>query len=287
MMLRVLLLSFVLAWSMPLDAQSVSDVRSQVESSLRLTGSIVIETDGKVLEHSIEPTTALTPALTAYLDRAISSWRFEPVKVDGEVVRAKVAMYLRLVAKKSGDDSYEVRIASTYFGSGETTQRLATTDSVRMDGRPTPPRYPIGAMRAGAQGTVYLVVQVGSDGKVLNADASQVNLRVVGTERVMDQLRKVFTESAVHAAKSWRFIPPSTGEEAGRSSWLVTVPVTYTMGRVAPSGDGWDSYVPGPINLHMPWAQDNAQLAESLDALPDAGVFPLRQGARLLTPPSA
>ncbi len=287
MMLRVLLLSFVLAWSMPLDAQSVSDVRSQLESSLRLTGSIVIETDGKVLEHSIKPTPALTPALTAYLDRAISSWRFEPVKVDGKVVRAKAPMHLRLVAKKTADGKYNVTIASTYFGSNETSERLPS-QGVRSDGSGMkPPSYPKGLVRAGVEGTVYLVVQVGRDGRVMNVDASQVNLRAVGTARVMEQMRNQLAEASVHAARSWRFIVPTTGEEAGKSSWLAFVPISFNIGRELRPLDQWDTYVPGPLNNHMPWADERVQMAASPDALPDSGVFPLEQGAKLLTPPAA
>ena len=102
------------------------------------SGSIVIETDGKVMEHHLDATSALTPALTAFLDQTIRGWRFEPVKVDGVVVRAKVPMHLRLVAKKTDDGKYNVSIASTYFGSEETTPH-PVTDSVRMSGRPKSP----------------------------------------------------------------------------------------------------------------------------------------------------
>ena len=154
-MLRILLLSFVLALSMPVPAQSTNDVRNQVESSLRISGTIVIDTDGKVLEHHINPSSSLTPALTTFLDRTISNWRFEPVKVGGVVVRAKVSMNLRLVAKQRGDGNFDIKIDSTYFGPSEAgTNTSSLSESLRPKGRLAPPVYPKAAMQLGGKGPV-------------------------------------------------------------------------------------------------------------------------------------
>ena len=67
------------------------------------------------------------------------------------------------------------------------------------------------------------------------------------------------------------------------------VPVEFALrgpGEKSPTKEGaWDTYIPGPRNMGMPWAQEKLKTAGSPDALPEAaGVYPLRQGATLLTP---
>ena len=268
------------------QAGTAREVRKQAESSLRVSGSIVIGMDGAVLSHELDPEAPLTPVLVEFIRGAVAKWRFEPVLVDGKRVNAKVPMSLRLVARRADDGNVSVSIASTYFGAQSDAPATDQPQSVQM----TPPRYPKGALYMGGKGTVYLIVQVGRDGKVLNADAEQVNLRVAGTTAQMNELRKQFTDASVRAARGWKFSAPTTGEEANQDSWLVRVPVDYVLvgpgeRRLKPDV-GWDTYIPGPRNAGMPWAAEKLRMAGSPDALPEEGVFPLRQGAKLLSPPA-
>ncbi len=264
-------------------AGNAREARQQAESSLRVSGSLVVGPDGEVESHELDPKAPLTPALKAFVDDSIRGWRFKPVLVDGKPVRAKVPMSLRLVAKRADDGKFSVTIASTYFGSEDD---LATTDRLRSI-RLSPPRFPKGALMMGGKGVVYLVVQVGRDGKVTNVDAEQVNLRVAGTEGQMASLRKQFTDAAVRAARGWTFTIPTTGPEANDATWLVRVPVDYRLEDERQRGNGWDTYIPGPRNFGMPWASEKLRMAGSPDALPDDGVFPLQQGATLLNPPAS
>ena len=264
-------------------AGNAREARQQAESSLRVSGSLVVGPDGKVASHELDPEAPLTPALKAFVDDSIRGWRFKPVLVDGKPVRAKVPMSLRLVAKRADDGKFSVTIASTYFGSEDD---LATTDRLRSI-RLSPPRFPKGALMMGGKGVVYLVVQVGRDGKVTNVDAEQVNLRVAGTEGQMASLRKQFTDAAVRAARGWTFTIPTTGPEANDATWLVRVPVDYRLDDERQRGNAWDTYIPGPRNFGMPWATEKLRMAGSPDALPDDGVFPLQQGATLLNPPAS
>ena len=275
-----LALTFVVgsAW-----AGNAREARQQAESSLRGSGRLVVGPDGEVESHELDPKAPLTPALKAFVDDSIRGWRFKPVLVDGKPVRAKVPMSLRLVAKRADDGKFSVTIASTYFGSEDD---LATTDRLRSI-RLSPPRFPKGALMMGGKGVVYLVVQVGRDGKVTNVDAEQVNLRVAGTEGQMASLRKKFTDAAVRAARGWTFNIPTTGPEANDATWLVRVPVDYRLDDERQRGNGWDTYIPGPRNFGMPWASEKLRMAGSPDALPDDGVFPLQQGATLLNPPAS
>ena len=283
-MLRTLLLSFVLAIAAVSSGNAGVIDRSQIESSMLVNGFITIDTSGLVAGHEINPDANLSPELTDFLNKSIERWRFEPVVMDGQVVRARVPMHLRLVAKPDGAGNYSVRIASTWFKpQTDTSQAVKSTPrAVHM----APPRYPIGAMIRGGKGTVYLHVTFGPDGKVTQAYARQVNLRVLGTPTQMKALRRQFADASLAAARQWEFTRPTSGEDAGKSMWSVMVPVVFLLEHERMSKPGeWDSYVPGP--LMGPSGELLPQTAASPDALPDSGVFAAEQGARLLTPPSA
>lgn len=257
--------------------------RKLAESSMLVTGKVVIGTDGMVQSHELDQTASVTPPLAEFIGKSLAQWRFEPIKVDGAVVRARVPMSIRLVANRAQDGSYGVRIASTHFGSGKAPVATDALQKLTM----SPPQYPQGALMAGGKGTVYLVVQVGRDGKVMNVDAEQVNLRVVGSASQMTQMRKILADSAIRAARKWTFAPPTTGEEADKDYWLARVPVSYLLNDEKNAKPGqWETYIPGPRNMGMPWAQEQLKLAGNPDALPGDGLYPLQEGAKLLTPPA-
>lgn len=260
--------------------------RRLVVASLQVSGSITIAPDGSVRAHTLDAGTPLGEPLTRYLDETIAKWRFEPVVVDGKTVTAKVPMHLRLLAKPMGDGNTSISIASTYFGSSANS---AATDQPRST-MLRPPMFPRDAQSMGGQGTVYLIVQVGPDGSVVNVAAEQVNLRVLGTARQLDMLRKSFTLAAERAARQWTFLTPTTGGNARDKAWLVRVPVDFrltAMGQKPAARTGWDTYIPGPITVGMPWAQEGLRTAARPDALPDSGVYPLKQGATLLSAPAS
>ena len=260
-----------------------SKARAQAESSLQVSGTITIGKDGSVLAHTLDPKAPMGDPLKQFVNNAVAGWRFTPIRVDGELVNAKVPMHLRLVAKRVEGDKITVTIASSYFGSDEGAPATDGLASATL----TPPKFPKLAQQMGAQGTVYLIVQVDRSGKVANVDAEQVNLRVVGSEREMAMMREDFTEAAVRAARGWTFGIPSTGEGADDDNWLVRVPVEFVLtgpGEAKRTEGKWDTYVPGPRNMGMPWAQEKLKTAGSPDALPGDGVYPLHQGATLLTP---
>ncbi len=284
---RGLLLAAVLLAVFALSTASAAAVdRTKVESSLKVSGFVIIDTDGSVAGHELDPQAPLTPALTDFIGSSIAHWRFEPVVVDGRVVRARVPMRLRLAIHPTPDGNYEARIASTWFMSGSDGAQ-ADTNTQRVARRMQPPVYPTEALRMGGKGVVYLNVTYGPDGKVTQVYARQVNLRVLGTESQMDRMRNQFAEASIRAARRWEFAPPTTGKEAERAEWSVVVPVDFRIsGEAEPRSGGWETYVPGPIKNPPVLSRD--PLAEgSPDALPDSGVFSVEQGARLLTPPAA
>lgn len=279
-----LLLVFMAAAGTVAAGRGSKAVREQAESSLQLSGTITIGKDGSVLTHTLDPKAPLGQPLTDFVNKTVAAWRFTPIRVDGELVNAKVPMHLRLVAKRAEGDMLRVSIASSYFGNNDSVATTDNPSSIKL----TPPKFPQVALYMGGQGTVYLIVQVDRTGKVANVEAEQVNLRVIGTTNEMTRMRDQFSAAAIRAARDWTFAIPTTGNGADDDSWLVRVPVEFALrgpGERGPTKEGtWDTYIPGPRNVGMPWAQEKLQTAGNPDALPGDGVYPLRQGATLLTP---
>ncbi|TAH45591.1 MAG: hypothetical protein E6Q43_03095 [Dokdonella sp.] len=284
-MLKSILLALAVVLSMPAVADKSADEKAgnakKAIASMLVRGHLVIGTDGLVEEHDLDAKAKLTPEMRAFVGEAISNWRFEPVKLNGEVARARVAMSLRLVANKSNDEAYSFRIAGTYFGNREEEPE---TNSVRVATRYLP-KYPGELIGWRASGIVYLLLQVGPDGSVMNIGSEQVDLRLVGTDAQMELIRETFAKAAIRAVRKWKFHPPTTGPDVTASSWLVRQPIDFGMStekRVEPGN--WMTYVPGPRTQDFPWAGQDLQTVGSPDALPDGGLYALQQGAKLLTP---
>ena len=259
-------------------AGTALEARKAVESSMLVTGTITIGPEGTVQGHDIDPRVKLPDELRAFIANATLQWRFEPVKVDGHVVTAKAPMSLRLVAKRAEDGSYAIRIASTQFQ----PEAGRPGEDVEI-GHRAPMSYPGNAARLGGKGTVYLLVRVGRDGRVMDVEAEQVNLRVIGTSKQMNDLRDVFARAAIQGVKRWTFTPPATGPEAGAPHWLGRIAINYVLSGEGPADVGqWDSYVPGPRNTAIPWAQDKLRTAGSPDAVPEGGFQALGSGPRLI-----
>lgn len=261
------------------DAGNARAARKQVESSMLVTGSVTIRPDGAVQSHEIDPRIDLTPDIRSLVDNAARQWTFEPVKVDGRIVTARVPMSLRLVARPADQEGrYNVRIASVQFGSVDASKGVVASIKKLV-----PPTYPKSALQMGGKGTVYLLVRVDHGGHVIEADVEQVNLRVVGSSQQMDTMRRDFAQACVRAARNWTFTPPATGPDAGAAHWTARVPIDFVLSddkRAAPGQ--WDTYVPGPRKTNIPWAEEQLRTAGSPDALPEGGVYPLGHGARLL-----
>ena len=200
------------------------------------------------------------------------------VFVDGRAANVRTDMSIRVVARKIDADNYSVGIRSAGFGarSGKPGERVR---SVAM----APPRFPDLAARAGVTGTVYLLVKAGPDGKVIDVVAEQVNLRVIAGERDMERWRRLFAETSLSKARGWLFAPPTEGGEATKDSWVLRVPVAFTLAGPAHAAYGqWESYVPGP-RLPNPWQEDSEGTAFNPDVLPPGDAYLAGSGPVLLT----
>ncbi|WP_295942289.1 TonB family protein [uncultured Xanthomonas sp.] len=266
------------------DGVGPGAVRKQIESSMLVSGTIDIEPSGTVSALALDQQERLPKGVVDFVRSTVMQWKFEPGLRDGKPVPARAPMTLRVVAKRLQGDDYQVEIRGADFSHYDPSDRSVVT-SIQMK----PPAYPEAAYSVGAAGSAYLVLKVGRDGRVADAAVEQVNLRVVASERQMQQLREVLGKSALGAARKWTFRPPSEGKDVEAPYWTVRVPVDYAlrddMPQGAPSSYGrWTSYVPGP-RQRAPWITGEDATGFSPDLLPAGGVY-MADGAgpRLLTP---
>ncbi|MCD9095497.1 energy transducer TonB [Luteimonas fraxinea] len=255
LLFAALAVAFLGSASPAADAQTARQAREELEASMLVTGYVDIGLDGQVTDLEIDEVESLPPYVIALMERAAPTLRFEPVLVDGVPALARAKMSARLVAASSGKGGVEMRIASAHFGERD----LKNDSSVIRLLRRSPPRYPEDAVRMGGQGTVYLLVKVGRDGKTQDAHAEQVNLTAFGTAQQMERVRALLTEAAVdQARRRWTWTPPSTGASADHDYWVVRVPVDFFLGNSRePRYGQWASYHPGEMS-HPAWAAPTA-----------------------------
>lgn len=277
-MKRLLVALFILLPALQAAAAVPGAVRKQIESSRLVTGTITVDESGQVADYTLDGATDLGAELADFVGRSIRSWHFDPPVDEGRPVQLKNRMSIRLVAKKGEiSGSYDVELRHASF---EPMQRLPGTSIASVPESMKPPKYPGAAVRGDVQGTVYLVLKVGRDGKVEDVMAEQVNLRTAGTPMQMEQMRKWLTQPAVTAARDWTFIPPARGEDAGRPFWSVRVPVNYSFDQDAGKRDEnrWEAYIPGPRQL-PPWRNWGASDDIAPDSLVAGSVTPIGERA--------
>lgn len=273
----------LLAMLLPLVAFAAEP---RIQESMVITGAITVNTDGSVASYMLNDADNLPPAVRQIVQATVPVWQFMPVEARGKPVVARTGMALRIVAdlKSIHATQATIRVAGAAFGCearskaqlpGECPEGRTVTMSSRL-----PPRYPMEALRARIGGEVYLAVEIGRDGHVLNVAPRQVNLYSLTDQQA--RFRKVLADASVEAARKWTFRIPTEGPNAGKQHWIATVPIHYTIGspsmqtgsrlrRTNKSASGqWRAYVPGPVQV-IPW-DDESPTPGGADAVAGSGV---------------
>jgi len=276
---RLFMLLALLAASAAVDAASTAAVRKQVESSLSVTGSIDITPAGEVVAHTLDQPGKLPKGIVDMVARIAPQWKFEPVPLQGNAV-SRSSMSLLFVAKKKEDGQLTVELRSTNFNNPSPEGRA------RLDKKTfRTPEYPFAALGgSGVSGIVYLAVRYDREGRILDIDAEQVNMRVIGSEAQLTQWRKALTRSCLAASKHWKIVVPAGDIPQGQDFTVGRIPVSFSMEsmRETPYGQ-WEAYIPGP-RANIPWL-DNTSLAGSApDALAPGAFYGAEDQRRLLTP---
>ncbi len=281
-MKRWLIASLCMGWSIAAVAAGPESASKQLQSSMLVTGSIVVAPDGSARSYTLDQRDKLPSFVVDLIDKGTHAWRFMPSLLDGKPVAAKADMSLRIVAKRVDNDHISIRIAGAHFGQ----QTDTSGESISMKER-VPPRYPQSAAESRISGTVYLLLRVGRQGQVEDAVAQQINLRAIVNAPEMNRWRRVLANSALVAARKWTFNPPIKGRHVDDKYWYARVPVDFNLnvnGVSTRRGYGqWDTYVPGPIEPVM-WPDPDGMISSNIDAQPDDGVYQLDRGLRLVTP---
>ncbi|MEO7068453.1 MAG: energy transducer TonB [Rhodanobacter sp.] len=252
------------------------------EVSMVVTGNIVIAPDGSVRSHAIDHPDKLPPAVNTIIDKTVAAWKFVPVVVDGEPKATQAKVGLRLIAVSAEHGEFTVRVSGASFASSAPSQRLHVKAINVL------PRYPLGAQRARAGGTAYVLLKVGQQGQVLDSAVEQVNLTVRGNSRQMTYLRGAFATAALASAKNRTYDVPTSGPQAHDGYWIVRESVKFTLNPLGPSRTiraeygQWQPYVPGPREV-VSWL-DGRQLGEGSPlTIPDGDLTPLGSGPQLLS----
>lgn len=260
-----------------------------VQADMTITGHIEIAADGSVTGYQLDRASRIPPAAKALVAKAAHTWRFEPVRVNGKAVPAKSNMSVHLVARQTDKGDYSIHVDGAWFKNKHAVNKSSTL--LRTSTKP--PRYPMQALRGGAQGTVYTVVRINRQGKVDKVATRQVNLVVRGSPGQMRAWRKALAKACRNAVSHWTFAPPTTGPHADQSHWVAVVPIHFRIS----SGNGptrakdrarrnygkWQAFLPGPKH-EIPWLKSaQKRLVANAGALPDHGVFTVGQTLHLLT----
>lgn len=245
----------------------------QVQVGMTISGWVNINPDGSLDSFGLKDPEKLSVEVLRLLGQTVPGWRFAPVLVDGRPVKARARMHLRLLATRRDDGNYEARIGSAWFG-----------DDIDLGVKPdkrVPARYPRLAQHAGVSGTVYAVLRIGADGRVVDAAAERVDVRLLAPEKALEKLRKMFADATLDACSEWTFSVPQGSAAEGRTTWDVRTVMDFVMEDAQQAGYGeWDSYVPGPYR-RAPWLDDS--VGAPSDAMMAGGVYPVGTGPRLLT----
>lgn len=286
-MKRILLGLFCVLLSSMVMADGSSAVRKSVQASMLVSGTVEVATDGSVTHYTLDHPEKLPKVVTGLLAQAIPAWWFKPVVVDGKAVVAKAPMSLRVVAKPQGDGNYSLSVVAVWFGDGAKNQSRASTETISYKSR-VQPVYPSAALESRVSGTVYVLLKVGRDGKVADAVAEQVDLRLVATNGKMAWCRRVLADAALYALKQDTFDLPTAGKDVNRSFWVARIPVDFMLDgdtrvavREAAYGQ-WQVYVPGPVQ--RPDWESGRDSSRSADAVPEGGALLADTSLDLLTP---
>lgn len=205
----------------------------------RLSGDIVIDTDGNVRSYELKDAD-LTPQVRELVDRSIRSWRFEPVLVDGKPVNAKTSLNMQIEAKPL-EQGYAVKVDSIAFGAPK-----------RDQSKLKPPRYPLLAQQGGVEALVVLVLRLDAEGRVIDLYPEQTSLSGTGPDKIVQQWRRMFENNAIEAARHWRFEIKETIDGRPVADSAARIPVEYRLRKAS----GWTALFPtgGPSRI-PPWGQ--------------------------------
>lgn len=261
-----------------------SAARERPWASMLVAGTVGINPDGKVREYAMDHPEKIPSVVLDVIKKTVAGWRFQ-VPVPGHAI-ARARMNLRIVAKPVGSTSFSIGVEGVDFSRHreDSDEQITERDAPK-------PNFPHEAARAGGAATVYILMRVGRDGRVLNVGAEEVNFTVKLPRVERKWIADAFIKSCEATMRHWTFNVPTKGDRASDPYWLVRVPAHFARASIdqsrRTSGYGsWEPYLPGP-RLPIPWVKglaDPGMLTRAPDSIPDHGLTMLNGTLKLSTP---
>lgn len=249
-----------------------------IQESMLVTGAITVNPDGSVQSYTVHDMDKLPLGVRRIIQDTVPRWQFVPIMAGGKATAAKAGMSLRIVADMIDKNHATIQVAGAAFGCD--TRPKANLPGECPAGtairyvRRTPPSYPMDALRARVAGEVFVVLQVGRNGRVTQAAVRQVNLYTLSDEQ--SHYREVLADASLRAARRWTFRVPTIGPSAAKDHWVVTVPINYRLRRGYATNRGyghWSAYLPGPARV-IPWDhEDTSGSGRGADAIAGGAPF--------------
>ena len=257
-----------------------SAAEQQIEASLDVSGSLAVDETGNVTSHTIDHPEQLSPGVVDLVGKTLSTLHFRPVLRDGQPHAVVAKMNLVLVANHVDPQNVSIRIRSARF----TDSEPPASERISIRSKAPDRLMAHAAMIAGVGGTVYVAFRIDRNGRVIDAQAQQVNLRAVSDEHQMRRWREALAKPTLATLRKYTFAIPTAGPYADDVEFSGIVPVILEIGDKPqlPEYGRWRSYVPGP-RQHIAWIDDKEDTSGS-EAVP-AGTFAQAGTAlKLLTP---
>lgn len=249
------------------DAGAVSGHAVPVEGFMRLEGSIAVGADGRVTGYGLAQSGAVPAEVRTFVARQVAGWRVE--FEDG-------------VAPPAGPVPFSIRVRASPAGGGLYGLWM---DGISLD-EPLPPghrlqavhrhpaAYPRDMARVGASGIAYMLAKVGTDGRVEDVFAEQVDLTAMPDDPAdIVRYQLEFMASAASAIRRWRFKVPAEGPYAGAPQ-VLRVPVAFVMHGHETAYGEWEYLVRG-VRKPSPW-RSGVDDPAAQGAIAPSGVQPAR-----------
>lgn len=270
----------LMAGALITSSLQAKDATTVAEASMLVTGNVELNTDGSVHGYTLDQQDKLPDAVVDLIQRNVPTWRFTFSSPPSSM--PKETMSLRVVAKNVDEHHTTLSLTAVQLDDAAGTP----SDHVHSIDRKPVPVFPEFSLKDRISGSVYLLVKVGRDGKVMDIATEQVNLRKAFEQTNMERYRKDLADAAEKAVRQWTFAIPTTGQSAQAPFWLLRIPVNFHIANGnydLNSGydyGSWEIYIPGPRNS-VPWLSDKRLLAEAPDATPAGTIHQLDSAPQL------
>ena len=257
--------------------QAAAIKQAPIEASMQVTGTLSIDAAGAVSGYALDESGKLPAQVTALLARTLPALRFERTPSGEGSGPVQARMTLQVVATQADAEHMTISLHHARFVEAEPpiTERISVKHRV-------PLQYPHRALDIGVTATVYVAVRIDRNGRVIDAQARQVNLGGSDSEAHMRQWREMFAKPTLKAVRRFTFNVPKIGPDANDADFSGVLTVQYVINGEVPRYGQWTVYVPGP-KAEIAWL-DRKDAADDSEAVRDGEFAQSGTGLKLLTP---